>query len=231
MNDRVMVCLLEIFGMLPDAEAARVYLEDQRWEGQPVCPHCGGDSDQLRGMIEIDETFVAGKEGNKHADKKLNMGCGTVSKQAVWDMRERGRFVGIAVEGCTADVLHAAIVKLMHVAPDSTVHTAELASYNGSEPVYDHETINRGADQYVKYVGANAIHLNSAGSMWADLKRGLYGTWHKARVEHLHRYVNKCTFWLNEGNVKVHPMHRIKAFLRRAFKVQLDCNTLIEAEA
>ena len=54
--------------------------------------------------------------------------------------------------------------------------------------------------------------------MWAVLKRGRYGTWHKASVKHLHRYVNEATFRLKEGNVKVHALDRMAAFARLAFK-------------
>ena len=41
MNDGVTVSLLQMFERFPDAETARIYLEDQRWKGTPVCPHCG----------------------------------------------------------------------------------------------------------------------------------------------------------------------------------------------
>ncbi len=46
--------------------------------------------DKLRGIIEIDECFVGGKEGNKHESKKLHAGRGSVGKTAVLGMRERG---------------------------------------------------------------------------------------------------------------------------------------------
>ena len=44
---------------------------------------CGDDFKKLCGIIEIDETFVGGTEANKHENKKLKAGRGTVGKTAV----------------------------------------------------------------------------------------------------------------------------------------------------
>ena len=44
---------------------------------------CDPDDDRLRGIIEIDETDVGGKESAKHEAMKLHTGRSPVGKQAV----------------------------------------------------------------------------------------------------------------------------------------------------
>ena len=170
---------------------------------------CSGDIDKLRGIVEIDETFVGGKERNKHASKKRRAGRGTVGKQAVLGLRERGtgKSVAMPVEGTSQKTLHREITA--HVESGSEIHTDEHSGYEGL-PAYIRCHVKHSAGEYV---GANNIHVNSVESMWAVMKRGLYGTWHHASVKHLGRYVNECTFRLNEGNVKRHTLDRMGSFV------------------
>jgi transposase-like protein len=129
-------------------------------------------------------------------------------------MKERGgRTIAKPIDATNQATLHREIAQ--HVEVGSALYTDEHKGYNGLEGAYERGTVNHGAGEYV---GANDVHINGIESVWAVLKRGLYGTWHKASVKHLHRYVNEATFRLNEGNVKVHTLTRLNAFVDRAFK-------------
>jgi len=168
---------------------------------------CGDKFEKLRGITEIDETYVGGKEADKHADKKLHAGRGAVGKTAVLGMRERGgRTRAMPIEAADSDVIHDEIRE--HVEPGSTIHTDEFAAYRGLVG-FTHETVNHGASEFVR----DDVTTNNIESVFAVLKRGIYGTFHHISPKHTHRYVDEFSFRLNEGNVKRHTLQRLDSFV------------------
>lgn len=179
--------------------------------------------EKLKGVVEIDEAFIGGKEGNKHEWKKLHAGRGAVGKETVLGLRERGgKSVAIHVEGRTRKVIRREVEK--HVEPGTTIHTDEHSGYDDL-PGYIRSHVKHGAGEYV---GAGDIHVNSVESMWAVLKRGIYGTWHHVSIRHLQRYVSEATFRLNEGNVKIHTLTRLEAFIALAFRCRITYRDFIK---
>jgi transposase-like protein len=90
------------------------------------------------------------------------------------------------------------------------VCTDEHASYVGLDSIFTHKVVNHSAQQYVNGIA----HTNGIESVWAVLKRGIYGTYHFVSRKHLCRYVNEVTFRLNEGNCKIDTVDRLAALVR-----------------
>jgi len=170
---------------------------------------CGPDLKKLQGIIEIDETFVGGIEANKHENKKLKAGRGTVGKTPVLGMRERGgRTVAMTMESTDKETIQAAIHQ--HIEVGSTLHTDEAGTYAGIDAAgFKHATVNHSAGEYVR----DDVTTNGTESVFAVLKRGLIGVYHHASTKHLGRYVDEFAFRLNEGNVKRHTLDRIDSFV------------------
>lgn len=157
--------------------------------------------DLLEGIIECDETFIGGKNKNRHADKKVEGGQGGNGgdKTIVMGTLERGGKVKAQkVSDRTAKTIHGVVKK--NVANGSQLMTDEFKSYNGLCLLYGHQVVNHAMKEYVN----GACHTNTLEGFWSLLKRGVIGQFHYVSPRYLNNYINEFCFRYNErknGNV------------------------------
>ena len=170
---------------------------------------CGRGDFKLTNVVEVDETYIGGKESNKHESKKLHAGRGAVGKEAVVGLRERdGKVKAKHVERTNAATLIPMIEDAVEAG--ATVYTDDAAAYGALPTIinqYEHDTVAHSKGEYVR----GEVHTNGIESVWAVLKRSITGTWHHVSPKHLGRYVNEATFRLNEGNCEVDTLERMEA--------------------
>lgn len=159
----------------------------------------GGD-----GIVEIDETLIGGKtrtgKGGRHLENKA----------VVLGMLERG---GEVVTKVVADQKRATLIPeiVANVTPGATVHTDYLHSYRTlGEIGFKHDRVNHSKGEYVS---ASGCHTQTLDSFWAQLKRGISGTYIHVSEKHLPKYLAEFEY---RWNMRAEP-HAMLSRLMTAF--------------
>jgi transposase len=156
--------------------------------------HTGADP-----VVEVDETFIGGKDVQGKDDKTVVLGMAE---------RRGGEVIARVVNSRRSiDVIPEV---LTWVKPGTKVATDEALAYRVlKEEGYLHAAVNHSAGEYVN----GEVHTNTIEAFWGCLKRGIQGTYVWVSPKHLQKYLWEFEF---RHNLRTQP-HLMMDLLLQAF--------------
>lgn len=158
------------------------------------------DGELLKGIVEMDETYIGGKprRGNKRDDdidggNKSSRGRGTKKIPVVGMVSRLGKVKAKMVSKFELKAKDLRALIRQGIDTDNAVLiTDEYRGYAGINPILPHTRINH-SKRYV----CGMIHTNTIESFWAIVKRGIVGQYHKVSAKYLDSYLNEFCFRYN----------------------------------
>jgi transposase-like protein len=153
---------------------------------------------QLMGIVEIDETYIGGKNANRPLSKRFDMqGRGPVGKTAVIGaIARKGNVVCRVIEDASAQTANKFIREIVSKRV-SLIATDTGGAYRRLDQLgMPHDVVDHKALEYVR----GEVHTNNIESFWSLLKRGVIGTYHNISVKYLPLYLNEFSFRFNNRN-------------------------------
>jgi hypothetical protein len=146
------------------------------------------DFPKLMGVVEVDETFLGGKQSNRHAQQRAKYRGGgpahTGKIAIIGAIARKGNIVCQIIEDTSQQTLNQFVRKTVSDKVD-LVATDEGAGYQRLSDFVPHGTVDHKAGEYVRGI----VHTNSLESFWALLKRGVVGTYHNVSKKYLPLYL------------------------------------------
>lgn len=148
-------------------------------------------------IVEADETYIGGREKNKHVGKRKRQNIGGQGKKIVFALTERDG----DLRSChVANVSSMTLRPIMTAQIDSATRlmTDDAGQYRHMHKDFAHEVVNHGADEYVR----GDVYTNTAECRFSLMKRAVYGTHHSISEAHLPRYLAEWDFKWNTRKIK-----------------------------
>lgn len=184
------------------------------------------DTNRLSGTVSVDESYVGGKNKNRHKSKKVenSQGRAAIDKTPVVGLlQEGGKVKTFVVKTTDAETLHNIMGE--NVSEGSTVVTDAYRSYNGLSDRYTHVVVKHEEGGYTVTIGNKKFHTNNIENFWSIFKRGIIGIYHFVSAKHLQRYCSEFGYRYNERELT--GVERFETALLKCDGTRLKYETLI----
>lgn len=160
---------------------------------------------KLSGEVEIDETFVGGKNGNRHKDKKVEkcQGRSYKDKTPVFGILERGgKIIAKVVPNIYGDTLLSIVNE--YVEEGSVVYT-DGAGYPGINIHYEQRDVDHSKHFYGTTYATDegeivVVSTNGIENVWSHFKRMIFGVYYHVSRKHMQKYIDEFVFRFNTRN-------------------------------
>lgn len=149
-------------------------------------------ADLLKGIVEVDETYVGGRFHGKNRGYKGNKALVIGAVERDGDIRLK------VIKSPSRYWLH----KFIHETTDpkaEAIYTDEWTGYKGvADADTRHETVKHAEEEWVR----GDVHTNTVESVWSLLKRSVVGTYHRISIKHLDAYLDELEHRFNNRKNK-----------------------------
>jgi len=155
------------------------------------------DSELLKGIVEMDETYVGGKprkSNDKDKKDKNKRGRGTKKIPVVGMVERDGDIRAFVSKKINADKLSQLVRKNINTKKSILVND-EFKGYYRMHKILPHVSVD-----HSKAYAIGKIHTNTMESFWSLLKRGIIGQYHKVSERYLPLYIKEFSYRFNGRN-------------------------------
>lgn len=154
---------------------------------------------KLIGIVEVDETWIGGKDHNRHLDKKTGSASAfndPLKFAVIGAVERKGSLIARVLDKVNHTTMQGFVRQA--VATDcSLLATDEHRAYwHLRDDFPQHGMVDHHKKQYV----VGAIHTNTIEGFWSLIKRGVMGSYHKVSRKYLPLYVAEFQFRYNNRN-------------------------------
>lgn len=166
-----------------------------------------GDAFPLDGVVEVDESYIGGKDRNRHKGKKSadvrgrkqrseyrrpGESVGYLKTGVIGAIARKGNVVAAVIGGMDAPTKQEFVRRTVSGKVKLLV-TDKDHSYRYVRHGMPHEAVDHAKGEYVR----GQVHTNTIESFWSLLKRGVMGSFHNVSKDYLPLYLNEFSFRFN----------------------------------